>query len=476
MTTHAPTFFFYDYESFGINPAKDRPAQFAGIRTDENFNIIGEPVMLFCQQTNDYLPSPEAIMVTGILPQQCQQQGVPEYQFAEGILGEFSQPNTCILGYNNVRFDDEMTRYTFYRNLIAPYAYSYANGNSRWDLIDLVRACYALRPDGINWVYDDDGLPSFRLEQLTKANGIAHENAHDAMSDVYATIALMKLIKEKQPKLFSYFFQRRHKKAIAEMLDFSNLTPLVHVSGMFGNARSNISVIVPVVWDATNSNKALCIDLMGDIDAMLNRTPEKNHELLFTPKAELELQNIAPVPLKGVHVNKCPILAPLNVLRPQDAERLGIDLNRCLANLEKLKQHLSLRDDVLTIQGDQQFTDTSAVENVETQLYNGFFSYADQDHLTLLRETPVADWDKLNLKFSDPRIPALLFHYKARYFYKTLSRAEQLKWQKYRRAKIDAEIPAFEESFQQMCEQHSTDKQKLQLLQKLAEYAKKIVA
>ena len=154
------SFFIYDYESFGINPASDRPAQFAGICTDADFNIIGEPVMLYCKQTNDYLPAPEAVMVTGITPQECNEKGIPEPEFAAKILAEFSQPNTCVMGYNNIRYDDEMTRYTFYRNFIDPYEYSWKNGNSRWDLLDLVRACYALRPEGINWAYDDDGMPS----------------------------------------------------------------------------------------------------------------------------------------------------------------------------------------------------------------------------------------------------------------------------------------------------------------------------
>ena len=141
-------------------------------------------------------------MVTGITPQLCNEQGLDEPEFAARILAEFSRPNTCTMGYNNIRYDDEMTRYTFFRNFIDPYEYSWKNSNSRWDLLDVLRACYALRPEGINWVYDENGLPSFKLENLTKVNGIAHENAHDAMADVYATIAMAKLVKEKQPRLF----------------------------------------------------------------------------------------------------------------------------------------------------------------------------------------------------------------------------------------------------------------------------------
>ena len=177
------------------------------------------------------------------------------------ILAEFSQPNTCVMGYNNIRYDDEMTRYTFYRNFIDPYEYSWKNGNSRWDLLDLVRACYALRPEGINWAYDDDGMPSFRLEKLTKANGIEHENAHDAMADVYATIAIAKLIKEKQPKLFQFFFEHRGKKEIEKLIDTAEMTPLVHVSGMLGNYRGNCAWVAPLAWHPTNQNAVIVCDL-----------------------------------------------------------------------------------------------------------------------------------------------------------------------------------------------------------------------
>lgn len=467
------SFFIYDYESFGVDPARDRPAQFAGIRTDANFNPIDKPVMLYCQQTNDYLPSPEAVLITGITPQQCNAEGIVEYQFAERILQEFSQPNTCIFGYNNIRYDDEMTRYTFFRNLLDPYAYSYKNGNSRWDLLDLVRACYALRPEGIQWVYDDGGLPSFRLELLTQANGIAHEHAHDAMSDVYATIAMAKLIKQCQPKLFDFYFQKRDKKVVATMLDTTNFTPLVHVSGMFGNARANVSVIVPLAWDMKNMNLVHCCDLMGDVESMLNRTASTNRQILYTKKTVLSAQGTASVPLKGIHINKCPFIAPLNVLRPQDLERLAIDLNKCQHNLTLLRNKQFIRDFTLEICTNER--EFSVDGNVETALYAGFFNQNDRNNLNIMHNLPAEKWAEAGLHFEDPRIPVLLFHYQARYFFKTLPRSEQVKWQKYRQRKLEQEATDLEQRFQTLWEAHLGDEKNLQLLQEWREYVEKLL-
>ncbi|MFZ7186534.1 exodeoxyribonuclease I [Avibacterium avium] len=466
------SFFVYDYESFGVNPATDRPAQFAGIRTDKDFNIIGEPVMFYCKQTNDYLPSPTAVMVTGITPQQCNEQGLPEPEFAARILQEFSQPNTCVMGFNNIRYDDEMTRYTFYRNFIDPYEYSWKNGNSRWDLLDLVRACYALRPDGINWVYDD-GMPSFRLENLTKANGIEHSNAHDAMADVYATIEMAKLIKEKQPRLFQFFFEHRDKKSLEAMINTAEMTPLVHVSGMLGNYRGNTTWIAPLAWHPTNKNAVIVCDLDSNIDDLLNKSAEELRQNLYTKKAELEEQGILPVPLKLVHINKCPILAPAKTLLPENAQRLGIDRQRSLANLAKLRADLNIREKVLQIFTDERIFEPS--DNVETELYSGFFSPNDKNNMAILRDLSPEKLAEHNLTFQDKRVDALLFHYRARHFYKTLIRAEQLRWDKYRRRKLEQSAVQFEQELQALVEEYQNNPEKLALLQQVYEYGVKLL-
>ncbi|MDG2916624.1 exodeoxyribonuclease I [Bisgaard Taxon 10/6] len=467
------TFFIYDYESFGINPATDRPAQFAGIRTDADFNVIGEPVMLYCKQTNDYLPSPEAVMVTGITPQECNEKGLPEPEFAAAVQAEFSRPNTCVMGYNNIRYDDEMTRYTFYRNFIDPYEYSWKNGNSRWDLLDVVRACYALRPEGIEWAYDDDGMPSFRLEKLTEANGIAHENAHDAMSDVYATIAMAKLIKRKQPKLFQYFFENRGKREIERLINVAEMTPLVHVSGMLGNYRGNCSWVAPVVWHPVNQNAVIVCDLSQNIDDLLNKSVEELRAALYTKKEELEAQGKSPVPLKLVHINKCPILAPAKTLLPENAERLGIDRQFCLENLQKLRQSAKVRSKIEEIFREERQFEPS--DNVETELYSGFFSNNDRNNLAILRQLPPEKLAEHGLTFEDKRIPDLIFHYRARHFFKTLTRSEQLQWEKYRRRKLEKEATDFEQRMQNLVMEYTGNEDKLDLLQQVYTYASKLL-
>lgn len=465
-----PTFFVYDYESFGTNPATDRPAQFAGIRTDSEFNLIGEPVMFFCKQTEDYLPNPEAVLVTGITPQQCNANGLSEPEFAARIHAEFSQPNTCIMGYNNIRYDDEMTRYTFFRNFFDPYEYSWKNGNSRWDLLDVVRACFALRPEGIEWAYDDDGMPSFKLEKLTKANGIAHENAHDAMADVYATIALAKLLKQKQPKLFQFFFENRGKKAIEAMIDTGELTPLVHVSGMLGNYRGNTAWVVPIAWHPTNQNAVIVCDLAQNPSDLLSVSAETLRERLYTKKEILENQGILPVPLKLVHINKCPIIAPAKTLLPENAERLGINRTACLENLKILKAQKSLlREKVVDIFSEERTFEPS--NNVETTLYDGFFSPADKNNMAILRDLQPAELAHHGLSFSDERVEKLLFHYRARHYPETLNRAEQVRWQKYCAQKLDEQAAHFNQTIENLFNLHHDNPEIVKLLEELTAYA-----
>jgi len=219
MNRRTTSFYWHDYETWGADPARDRAAQFAGLRTDLDFNPIGEPLVIYAQPADDMLPQPGACMVTGISPQQALEQGAPEADFFRFIHAEMMQPGTCSLGYNTLHFDDEVTRYGLYRNFFDPYEREWKNGNSRWDLIDVVRLTHALRPEGIEWPEKEPGVTSFRLEKLTEANDIAHLGAHDALADVHATIALARLIRERQPRLFDYVFNHRDKQTLAGMWD-----------------------------------------------------------------------------------------------------------------------------------------------------------------------------------------------------------------------------------------------------------------
>ncbi|TNL09437.1 exodeoxyribonuclease I [Kosakonia cowanii] len=467
-----PTFLFHDYETFGTSPALDRPAQFAALRTDADFTTIGEPEVFYCKPADDYLPQPEAVLITGITPQVARAKGENEAAFAKRIHDLFTVPNTCVVGYNNVRFDDEVTRNIFYRNFYDPYAWSWQNHNSRWDLLDVMRACYALRPEGINWPENEEGLPSFRLEHLTKANGIEHSNAHDAMADVYATIAMAQLVKAKQPKLFAYLYSHRSKQKLATLIDVPQMKPLVHVSGMFGAARGNTSWVAPLAWHPENRNAVIMVDLAGDMSPLLELDADALRERLYTPKSDLG--DDAAVPVKLVHLNKCPVLAQANTLRPEDAERLGIDRQRCLDNLQILRDHPQVREKVLAIFAEAEPFVPS--ENVDAQIYNGFFSDADRAAMKILLETEPRNLPALDITFADARIEKLLFNYRARNFPGTLDEEEQQRWLAHRREIFTPEfLQRYAEELQALFQQYDGDSEKQALLKALWQYAEEIV-
>lgn len=412
-------------------------------------------------------------MITGITPQVALSQGVNEAEFAKRIHAAFSVPNTCIMGYNNIRFDDEVTRNIFYRNFYDPYAYSWQQGNSRWDLLDTLRACFALRPEGLQWPENEDGLPSMRLEHLTKANGVAHENAHDAMSDVLATINMAKLLKAAQPRMFDYFYQLRNKNKISQLIDIVEITPLVHVSGMFGALRSYVSLVAPLAWHPDNKNAVIMCDLSADISPLVELDVQQLRTRLYTPKAELA--GASPVPVKLVHINKCPILAPEKTLRPEDAERTGVDRDLCMRNLETLRKNPEIRNKLIELFSEPQvFTES---DDVDTQIYNGFFSPSDRSTMDIIRETSPQNLPALELSFEDKRMKELFFRYKARNYPATLSYDEQQRWLQHRRDYFSEErLTEYMQQIQLLLVEHQHDEKRCQQLKALISYARDLAS
>ncbi len=469
-----PSFFFHDYETFGTHPALDRPAQFAGVRTDYDFNIIEEPQVFYCAPTDDYLPQPEAVMITGITPQLAREKGVNEAEFTRRIHQAFSEPSTCIIGYNNIRFDDEVSRNILYRNFYDPYAYCWQHGNSRWDLMDVLRACYALRPEGIVWPENEDGLPSFRLEHLTAANGISHENAHDAMADVDATIAMAKKLKAAQPRMFDYFFQLRNKNKVSQLIDIVDMTPLVHVSGMFGAWRANMSLVAPLAWHPENKNAVIMCDLAANLSPLLTLSSSELRQRLYTPKAELADDEL-PVPIKLVHINKCPILAPEKTLRPQDAERIALDRDLCLRNLEILRKQPEIRNKVIELFA--QAPPFAEPTNVDAMIYSGFFNESDRSSMEIIRKTPAQNLPALDLTFEDPRMEPLFFRYKARNFPGILSHEEQQRWFDHRREYLTEErLTNYMQLINRLLQENQHDAQRCLQLKALINYAVEIAS
>lgn len=421
------TLYWHDYETFGTDTQRDRPVQFAGVRTDEDLNIVGEPLNIFARPAPDTLPHPVSSLITGITPQEALEKGMPEDEFIARILKELSEPGTCGVGYNSLRFDDEVTRHTLYRNLYEPYGREWQNGNSRWDIIDLVRACRDLRPEGIIWPQRQDAeRSSFKLEELAAANGIGHEQAHDALSDVYATIALAKLIKEKQPKLYEFCYKLRRKKEVLKYLDLKDLTPILHTSGMYGSDYGNTRLVVPLAAHPVNKNSIIVFDLSQDPSLLLELGHKKLRERLYTAAADLP-EGVERPALKQILINKCPVIAPLNTLTGEAAKRLNIDLVRCQQNRQAL---LAARKPIMEklpkVFAPQEFEPQS---DTDLMLYGGgFFSDSDKRKMQQVHDTAPEELGAQTWVFEDSRLPEMLFRYRARNYPETLSAEEQAQW------------------------------------------------
>lgn len=430
------TFLWHDYETFGTDPKRDRPAQFAAVRTDAQLNEVQEPLEVFCKPASDYLPSPQACLITGITPQQAFEKGLSEADFAQQIQTAFSEPETIGVGYNTIRFDDEVTRFLFWRNLMDPYAREWRNGNSRWDLLDVVRMTYALRPEGIQWPTGQDGRVSFRLELLSQANGLAHEAAHDAVSDVRATIALARLLRQAQPKLFDFALQLRDKKAVAKELgmpvDVAHAKPFVHISGMFPVEQGCLAVMLPIAPHPDNRNEVLAWDLAHDPSELADLTAEQVRLRLFSRTADLP-EGISRLPLKSIHLNKSPmVVGNLKVLTPQVIERWSINIEQINAHLAKAKNLPDLShlwQEVFARENRQ-----LAPLDPEQDLYGGFVGDEDRRTLDRVRQTPAEQLNAATLSFQDPRLTELVWRYRARNFPQTLSDDEQQRWEAHRRA------------------------------------------
>lgn len=423
------TFFWHDYETFGRVPRRDRPAQFAGLRTDADLNEIGEPLMLYCQPAPDFLPDPEACLLTGILPQTCLEKGVLEHQFADAIEAALAAPGTVGVGYNSIRFDDEVTRHLFWRNLIDPYAREWQNECGRWDILDVVRCAYALRPDGIEWPKHEDGRPSFKLEHLSAANGLAHAAAHDALSDVRATIALARLLKTAQPKLFEFCLRLRKKDAVWAEIGVGR--PFLHISGMYGPERGCIALVWPLAPHPSNKNELIVWDLASDPTELLTLSASDIRARMFVKQEDLPDGQLR-LPIKTIHVNKSPIvIANLKTVSPSMAEQWGLDLAQGLAHAQLLMDKKGRALDGLW--GEVFKRDNAGVApDVDEDLYGGFIGPQDRRALDRLRSlTPAqlsqaADEGKLN--FADPRLDELVFRFRARNWPGSLSPAEQQRW------------------------------------------------
>jgi exodeoxyribonuclease-1 len=473
-----PSFYWYDYETFGADPRYDRPAQFAGLRTDLDLNIVASPLVLYCQPGPDYLPQPEACLITGISPQLALTKGVNERQFIGRIEQEFSHPHSCVLGYNNIRFDDEVTRFTLYRNLLDPYGREWQNGNSRWDLIDLLRLTYALRPEGLNWPRHPDGSPSFRLEELTKANGISHDDAHDALADVQATLALARLLKTHKPKLYDYLYRQRGKAQVAEQLDLVNHRPVFHISAKYPASQACGAVVAPLIAHPTNKNGVIVYDLSQDPRPFFELTTEQINTNLYTPTSERS-DGEPRIPLKVIHLNKCPVVVPLKTVREQDQQRLGLDLALCYQHLDLIKQQDDFKQRIHQA-FDQEYANAGEIDPDQALYSGGFFSARDKALMAHVQCTPAEQLADKSLNFQDKRLPDMLFRYRARNFPDSLTLEEQQRWRDFCHQRLTTEnagyltLSQYQQQITELLTNPDLNQSQKSLLKQLSDYGEEL--
>lgn len=426
------TLYWYDLETTGIDSILDRPLQFAGIRTDLDLNEVEAPQNFLGRPGTDVLPHPEALLVTGISLAEIAEKGMSERAFTEKVLEQFNQPETCVAGFNSLRFDDEFTRQMLYRNFHDPYAREWRNGNSRWDVIDLFRAAYALRPEGFNWPTKDNGSPSFKLEDLAHANGLAHADAHDALADVRTTIEITKRLRAAQPKLYDFMFQLRDKKAVLQQLYPLGKKPIVHVSSMYPASKGCTAVVMPICQHPTNNNAIICFDLSQSPESLVSASAAELERLVFSPGSRLK-KNEQRIALKTIQINRCPFVAPLATLTDENAGRLGIEISQSESRAIQLMGVAGLVEKIQDLYGRASYADS---EDPDYQLYQGgFFSEGDRNTMTELLTVPAEQLGSFDGRFQDDRLDEMLFRFRGRNHPELLNDAESIRWREFCTAK-----------------------------------------
>lgn len=472
------SFLFYDLETFGRDPRRSRIAQFAAIRTDSELRQVDEPLSLFVQPAEDLLPSPAAAMLTGITPQQALRQGVNEAEAFARIFEEMARPETCTLGYNSLRFDDEFVRHGLFRNFYDAYEREWRGGNSRWDLLDVMRLAHALRPDGIVWPAREDGSASFKLEPLAVANEVRSGDAHEALSDVRALLGLARKLRAAQPKLWEYALRLRDKRYVAQLLDSVAMKPVLHISQRYPASRLCAAAVVPLARHPRIDSRMIVFDLDGDLDTLFDLTHEAIAERLYTPSADLP-EGVARVPLKEVHLNKSPAVIAWQYLRESDFQRLQIDPDKAQANAARLRAAgPALAEKLRRVYANRQ---PPASTDVDASLYDGFVGDSDKRRCAQVRTTDSEKLAGRDFGFTDTRLRELLFRYRARNWPQSLGADERVHWDDYRRQRLSPDsglaelsLEAFERELALMRSTHANDAGKLELLDQLQAWGKDI--
>jgi exodeoxyribonuclease-1 len=464
------TFFFYDLETSGLSPRDDRIMQFAGQRTTLDLEPIGEPFNILVSLNDDTLPSPDALMVTGITPQQTTAEGYSEAEFAKLLMEQVFTPGTISVGFNSIRFDDEFIRHLFWRNFYDPYEWCWKEGRGRWDMLDVVRMTRALRPDGIEWPVVD-GKETNRLELITKLNGIDHFKAHDALSDVEALIAVTKLIKEKQPAIYAHLFKMKDKPEVKRLVNLEQKQPFVYVSGRYSAEFHKATVAFPLT---SGRNGAVVVyDLRHDPTPFLELSQSELEKIFYASWEDRQKDGYQAIPVKELQYNRAPAVAPLGVLAKDDGwEQLSLSEDVITEHRATLMSNPTFAENIRSmIERRPAFP---AAKDPEAKLYDGFLPETDILGSAKVRQASEQQLADLHPGFIDERLDALLLHYKARNFPRTLAEDEMGQWEEWRADRLRRQLPGFIERLQKLAATENDDNKQF-ILQELQLWAESII-
>ena len=465
------TFFFYDLETSGFGARHDRIMQFAGQRTDDELELIGQSVNLLVKLTDDILPSPGAVLTTHITPQMTVADGISEADFCRYFLEQVATPDTTILGYNSTRFDDEFIRHTLWRNFHDPYQWAWAEGRDRWDLLDVTRLVRALRPEGINWptkrvAETDQLITTVNLVDMAKCNGFENDNAHDALADVKALISLARLLRQSQPTMWRYLLDHHDKHSILNIITPGQPKPFVYASGRYSSSYQKTTVAT-VIAEGRTPNSYLVWDLRYDPVDFTSLSEAEILGNLTADRATRRQDDFVPIPIKELSINKCPAVAPLGVLDAASETRISLSRAEAMGHYHQLNSQAGLVKRLTRAWCKRPAFPPAS--DVEGKLYDSFTPKSDQAKIRLVAAADSTGLADLHPNFTDERLDELLFRYKARQYPTSLSESEEERWRKFRRAKLERELPAYLSELSKLASSPAADQFILEELQLWAE-------
>ena len=382
------SYVFWDTETTGISTSFDQILQFAAVKTDAEFNEL-DRIELRCRLHPHVAPNPGALRVTGMSIEQITDPALPcHYDMVRQVRARFLEWSPAIfIGYNSIKFDEELFRKALFRTLHSPYLTN-TSGNGRADAMNLVQAAAALQPGCLEVPTGDNGKSVFKLDRLAPANGFDYSNAHDAMADVLATVHLARCVSERAPEVFSRFVRFAMKSSVAAFLEEEDAVLLTE----YYFSRPYHFVVAPFGSDPDNPAKVYCLDLKHDLDWVASLPPDQLAVWV----------NRSPKPVRSIRTNAPPALAAIDEVAEDIFGPLSPDL--IAERARRLRDDPDLCDRIM----DAVMASAVAYEDpahVEEQLYSGgFVQPADQALIDRFHEVPWSDRPALVDQMQDPRL------------------------------------------------------------------------